>query len=221
MTIKSHYCQSCPCCDQQLKIKRHWSGQNVRCSHCSTNFRTCFSDASDVAEVRVSTDSISSSDHEVDPEKVCWAKPANHSVLLVDNEQAALDSLAAGLSRSGAIVTAVHHPRMAISAVRVHPYAVAVLENNLPETTGIELMKSLRSFQPDLQVVILSGSCDFGFQCDAILAGAFAVMEKPCQLAELNAVMMKALRRSEKLPLIEKRTSIVESSGRRRQHAAK
>ena len=193
MTVTMHYYQKCPCCGRKLRVEQQWSGQNVRCSHCAMEFRTHSSDVNNVAEVRIAQSAAPAFDNGAGSTDVRDAKPVNQSVLLVDDDRAVLDSFATALNRCGMIVTAVHHPRMAMAAIRVHPYAVAILDNGLTEMNGIELMESLIAYLPELRVIILSGSNDSELKRRAKNAGAFAFLEKPCRLDLLRTTVKEAL----------------------------
>jgi DNA-binding NarL/FixJ family response regulator len=199
MTISTNYYQLCPCCNRNLRIEKQWSGEVVRCPHCAMEFLTCPTAVQSVTELRIAQPSAPATRASADSMDFHDVKPLSQAVLLVDDDRAVLDSFAAALNRCGMVVTAVHHPRMAMSAIRVHPYAVAILDNSLPEMNGIELMKSLIRYLPELRVIILSGCSDSELRRSANEAGAFAFLEKPCRLDVLKKTVEKALHNQEQI----------------------
>lgn len=196
MTVSIDFFQSCPCCNRMLRIKPQWSDKNVRCSHCSFAFRCCRAQEFDAAELRIrpSTAQPKSDVAPLPPSQPRLAKPMDQSILLVDDDREVLRTMGEALNRQGLSVTAVHHPRMAMSAVRVRPYAVAILDYSLPEYNGIELMRELQKFLPALLVIILSGNNDTASKQKAFAAGAFACLEKPCSFDRLRRTLDDGMR---------------------------
>jgi len=187
------YFQACPGCNRTQRIRKDWSGQYVRCSHCSTPFRTCMGHKQDPAQVRFNFAKCPPVPECEQKNGICYSKPVCLSVLLVDDDREILHAMGEALTRSGLLVTGVHHPRMALEAIHVHPYSVAILDIRLPEMNGIELMQELRKFQPGLRTIILSGSSDSGLRSDILRDGAYAWLAKPCRLDQLRKAIDSAI----------------------------
>jgi CheY-like chemotaxis protein len=99
------------------------------------------------------------------------ADPAGHgasipvsttSILVVDDDPAALDLTGAVLRRAGAEVTAVASGRAALRAVadgRCRP-TLLVTNIEMPGMSGIELSARVRALRPAIQVVMMTSDAD-------------------------------------------------------------
>ena len=70
---------------------------------------------------------------------------------------------------------------------------MAIIDRQLRDSDGIDLLKVLKQRRPELPVVILSGSSDMPTARRAIECGASGYLSKPCSLIELEAVVRRAL----------------------------
>ncbi len=71
--------------------------------------------------------------------------------------------------------------------------ALVLLDINLPDANGSELVPVLRAEYPDLAIVMLSGVADINVAIDCIRAGADDYISKPVQFNEILHVVQKAL----------------------------
>jgi DNA-binding response OmpR family regulator len=117
-------------------------------------------------------------------------------LLLIDDDQELCELLVSWLSQEGFQVRACHDGNSARSALAQMEPAAVVLDVMLPDGSGLELLKQLRSEHPDLPVVMLSAR---GEPLDRILGlelGADDYLAKPCDPRELTARLRAVLRRS-------------------------
>src|SRR3990167_10509498 len=117
-------------------------------------------------------------------------------LLLIDDDQELCELLSSWLSQEGFHVHACHDGRSARRALAEPPPAAVVLDVMLPDGSGLELLKQLRSDHPDLPVLMLSAR---GEPLDRILGlelGADDYLAKPCDPRELTARLRAVLRRS-------------------------
>ncbi len=116
-----------------------------------------------------------------------------HKLLIVENDESLLDLLSRNFYQRGYEVTPVCHPRQALEAASITPFHVALMDGSLPEHDGIWLMIELHRYLADLQVVILSAHCDAEFKQRCLDKGAFAYLQKPCGLTELETTIEAAV----------------------------
>ena len=117
-------------------------------------------------------------------------------LLLIDDDQELCELLVSWLSQEGFQVRACHDGNSARSALAQMAPAAVILDVMLPDGSGLELLKQLRSEHPDLPVVMLSAR---GEPLDRILGlelGADDYLAKPCDPRELTARLRAVLRRS-------------------------
>jgi len=71
---------------------------------------------------------------------------------------------------------------------------VLLTDNDMPEMTGLEMLRELRRRQNYVTVIFISGRTDSQFVSDALLAGADDYIRKPFRINELLARIVVALR---------------------------
>jgi len=118
-------------------------------------------------------------------------------LLLIDDDQELCELLISWLAQEGFVAHACHDGKSARQALAEHQPAAVVLDVMLPDGSGLELLKQLRSEHPELPVLMLSGR---GEPLDRILGlelGADDYLAKPCDPRELTARLRAVLRRSQ------------------------
>lgn len=116
-----------------------------------------------------------------------------HRILVVDDDHEFVDLLGRRLWTCGYQVTGLNHPRQAIEAASLRDYDVAVLDRGLPEIDGLQLMELLAGHIANLQVIFLTGSDGRDGEAETLARGAFSYLRKPCRLAEIEAVIQRAV----------------------------
>jgi len=117
-------------------------------------------------------------------------------LLLIDDDRELCELLARWLSQEGFQVRACHDGGAARAALAAQTPAAVVLDVMLPDGSGLELLKQLRSEHPELPVLMLSAR---GEPLDRIIGlelGADDYLAKPCDPRELTARLRAVLRRS-------------------------
>jgi len=117
-------------------------------------------------------------------------------LLLIDDDQELCELLGSWLSQEGFVVRACHDGQSARQALAEQAPAAVVLDVMLPDGSGLELLKQLRTEHTDLPVLMLSAR---GEPLDRILGlelGADDYLAKPCDPRELTARLRAVLRRS-------------------------
>ena len=79
------------------------------------------------------------------------------SVLLVDDEEDFLKTLAERLESRGLNVTTAANGESALASVEGHEYDLIVLDLAMPGFDGIETLKRIKARQPDAEIIMLSG----------------------------------------------------------------
>jgi DNA-binding response OmpR family regulator len=122
-------------------------------------------------------------------------KPAqrNQTILIVEDDREVLDLLIRILSSKG--YTAMKEERGSEAlhiAARIRPDLV-ILDLNLPDCNGIEVLDRLKAIDETIQVIILTGYGSQEAVRSAMENGAFDFLTKPFEIHELCAVVREAL----------------------------
>lgn len=117
---------------------------------------------------------------------------SDYSLLLVDDDQETLDSMARWFIRQGFEVASACHPRQALSAASRTKFDAVVLDAFLPESSGLELMDQLRRFC-DAPVIMLTKRDNQELQHEAIERGVYRYLVKPVGARRLEEIINEAL----------------------------
>jgi len=109
-------------------------------------------------------------------------------VLLVDDEEQFLKVLSKRLEGRGMKVDTSTSGEDALSRVKGKEFDAIILDLAMPGMSGIETLKRIRSENPDVQIIMLTGHGSVEKGIEAMKAGAIDFLEKP---ADLNKIMEK------------------------------
>jgi len=109
------------------------------------------------------------------------------SVLLVEDEPLLRRQLAAYLERQGAEVTAVSLLAAAREALAALPFEFALLDVNLPDGTGTDLLRE-GAFSANTGVVVMTAEGGVAGAVEAMKLGALSYLTKPFEPGELLLV---------------------------------
>ncbi len=109
-------------------------------------------------------------------------------VLLVDDEEQFLKVLSKRLEGRGMKVDTSTSGEDALNRVHGKEFDAIILDLAMPGMSGIETLKRIRSENPDVQIIMLTGHGTVEKGIEAMKAGAVDFLEKP---ADLNKIMEK------------------------------
>ena len=115
-------------------------------------------------------------------------------ILIVDDESAIRTPLFRLFDRKGhQVLTASKIEEAKLISQSENKINLAIVDLNLPDGDGIELMTWLKANTPNCQVIILTGANTIENAIKATQKGAFHFVSKPVNLEELSAIADKAL----------------------------
>ncbi len=126
-------------------------------------------------------------------------------VLIVDDTEGVRRVIGAGLSLHGFTVWLAADAKEAVETYRAHHSSIDVvlLDVQMPDRDGPRTLMDLRTVNPDLVAVFMTGSAGHYTQQNLLDLGALAVLQKPFRMGEL-AIQLTALTtpigRSDDLP---------------------
>jgi DNA-binding response OmpR family regulator len=117
-------------------------------------------------------------------------------ILVVEDDAPLARLLASGLAAESFAVDLVHDGEAAAKALESCEHSLVMLDLNLPKMDGLSLLQMLRSTQPQLPVLVLTGRSRTEDMVKALDLGADDCLLKPFSLLELMARVRVLLRRS-------------------------
>jgi len=123
---------------------------------------------------------------------------ARSHILLVDDEPRLLSSCEALLETAGFIVTTSSNGRDALKKLATSSaFDLMLLDLNMPEVNGLQVMRELKQKGNDICVVVLSGETTFEWVSGAFQLGAYDYITKPYQYDVLINTINNALQKRE------------------------
>ena len=106
-------------------------------------------------------------------------------VLLVDDEQEFVTTLAERLELRGMHVEIATDGEMALSIIETDPPQVVVLDVMMPGLGGMEVLERIKTMDPNIQVILLTGHGATKDGIKGMQLGAFDYLIKPVDIDEL------------------------------------
>ena len=114
-------------------------------------------------------------------------------VLVVDDKRIVADVFDFTLSYSGHQVTCVTNPEEAVNLVKKEKFDIAFLDLIMPKIDGVDLLKEIRNFAPELPVVMMSGYSVEEKWNRVKELGAVSCLKKPFELDDVRKAVKEAI----------------------------
>lgn len=116
-------------------------------------------------------------------------------LLIIEDEKALSDSIVEYLKEEGYLCDAVYDYQEAMSFIESHTYDCFIVDINLPDGNGLEIIKFLKKKSISAGVIIISARISLENRIEGLEIGADHYLTKPFNLAELNAHLKSIQRR--------------------------
>jgi two-component system response regulator FixJ len=121
------------------------------------------------------------------------------SIAVIEDDEAALDSLRLLLERRGMSVRGFTSAEAFFASLDGHKPACVVSDVRMPGMSGIDLQRALRAQGRDVPVILITGHGDIAMAVTAMREGAFDFVEKPYNAEHLIASIERALAAEQEL----------------------
>ena len=115
------------------------------------------------------------------------------NLLIIEDNPALGVMLGWELEARGWIVRIARDCREALAAMRRGPYRLVLFDYHLPDGNGLDLFRRLRSLQPGLEGVLMTGDRGVEPAVESMDTGVRGVLRKPAWTAQLAAVTDRVL----------------------------
>ena len=142
-------------------------------------------------------------------------------ILIIDDERPILLTLEALLTRHGYQVETASTAAQGLKLLKNKTAAVLLLDLQLPDAEGLEMLEQIRRDHPGTQVIILTAHDSLNNAIESIKRGAYHFISKPYAAEELLSLIEKAIEKQsllreteelrERTQQLEKRLEIAET----------
>jgi len=125
-----------------------------------------------------------------------------NKILVIDDDQAVLNYLNIFLLQTGSLdVTTLANSTRAYDLLKTDRYDVLLLDMDMPDVTGLDILKSIQENNIDVETIVLTGVEDIDLAVSAMKLGAVEYLVKPVDNERLLTLINTVLenRRSQKI----------------------
>lgn len=108
-----------------------------------------------------------------------------NSIILVDDNEAIVDSLKTGLLLQGYHCETATDGKSALELISNTSFDVMITDFDMPQMNGLELAKRVKELKPDMKIIIMTGYSEQFSHDEAFALGVSDLLEKPFGLKEL------------------------------------
>ena len=148
-------------------------------------------------------------------------KTENRRILIIDDERPVITTLEALLKRHDYQVDTAPTASQGLKLLKSKSPSLVLLDLQLPDADGLEMLDRIKTELPDMQVIILTAHDSLHNAIESIKRGAYHFISKPYAPEELLSLVEKALEKQslvqeaeelrEKTQQLEKRLEIAET----------
>src|SRR5262245_59808687 len=116
-------------------------------------------------------------------------------LLIADDEKNVSLILQKELARRNYEVSVANDGRSAVEFAQKVDYDVIVMDMTMPHMDGIQALKVIKQAEPSPEIIMLTGNATLETAIEAMKAGAYDYLTKPCKIEELDVLIRKACER--------------------------
>ncbi|MDD3051825.1 MAG: response regulator [Candidatus Cloacimonetes bacterium] len=117
------------------------------------------------------------------------------NVLIIDDDKAVLTLVSTFLTNAYYGVVAVDSARDIDNLLIEQNFDTVITDINMPSVNGIDVLQTIKKFDSDLPVIMMSGSNDLEDIISSIKFGAYDFIKKPFRMLELLFSVQKAVQK--------------------------
>ena len=115
-----------------------------------------------------------------------------NKILLIDDEEAIVRLLAMSLRADGYEVVTAMNGEEGVAVFKEASPEVVLTDIKMPGMDGIEVLKTVKTLNPDIEVIIITGHGDIDSAIEALKYGASDFINKPIREAALSIALRRA-----------------------------
>jgi len=133
-------------------------------------------------------------------------------LLIVDDDASTREVLAQVLARDGYECLVAEDGRTALELFGDHDIAAVLVDVDLPDLSGVQLLREIKRVRPWVPVIVMTGNPSQRLMFEASEAGAYTFLTKPIDLTGLRRLVQKASASRARYELSYSRVALKRSS---------
>ncbi len=117
-------------------------------------------------------------------------------ILLIEDDITIAQTIETKIASEGGVLDLSMLGEEGLEFSKMYKYDLIILDTSLPDATGYDILKELRSLQIDFPVLVISKSSSVEDKVKALSLGADDYLQKPFNILELIARVKAIIRRS-------------------------
>lgn len=132
-------------------------------------------------------------------------------ILIIDDESFIRENLKRILSHEKYAVFTASDGKTGIDIIEKEEIDIVLLDLNLPDVNGIEVLRKIKSISPDLLVIIITGYATVDSAVEALKLGAYDYIKKPFKADAIKLIVKLAL----ETQTLKKEVNVLKKYGRK------
>jgi len=125
---------------------------------------------------------------------------SQRNILLIDDDRAILDCIRLSLNSLGEFrVVACEDAYEGIEWLKTESFSAVITDVNMPRMNGLELLKWIGTFNPNIPVILITGNNDSDIMLNAIHLGVYEFLRKPFAMNDLHITVKQAVEKHDLL----------------------
>ncbi len=120
--------------------------------------------------------------------------PRTPRILIIDDEPLMRISISDALKEDGCSVMETDSGAAGLNLIKEAPYDIVITDLRLPDTDGIEVLKSCKRLSPETMVILITAYGSVDTAVEAMKYGAYDYITKPFSMDELLLMVKRLLR---------------------------
>jgi DNA-binding NtrC family response regulator len=132
----------------------------------------------------------------------------DYRILFVDDDKDILMMVEQYLQMQGYDITTVNSGLKALDLIREHDVHIIFTDYKMPEFNGLELLAAVKQYNPDIEVIIVTGYGSMESAVQAMKFGCYDYLQKPFKLDHLKLIIDRIIEEKkveDKAALLRKR----------------
>ena len=109
--------------------------------------------------------------------------------MVVDDNEIVLESIKTALATKDWPVETHSDSRIALERIKTERFDIVLSDLQMPDVDGITLLREIKSFDPDVEVIILTGHGTVNSAVEALKLGCYDYLQKPIEFRRLRSLI--------------------------------